>query len=80
VKPRVIVALGATAAKALFGRTVKVTMQRGRVLKTEFADAGFATVHPSSILRAPSGEDRAKAEKAFLADFKKIAKHVANLR
>jgi DNA polymerase len=80
VKPRVIVALGATAAKALFGPAVKVTMQRGKVLKTTLADAGFATVHPSSVLRAPSGEDRARAEKAFLSDFKKIAKHVANLR
>ena len=54
VKPRVIVALGATAAKALFGPTIRVTTQHGKVIRTDLAEAGFATVHPSSVLRAPS--------------------------
>jgi uracil-DNA glycosylase family protein len=76
VKPRVIVALGATAAKALFGPTMRVTVQRGRTLRTPFAEAGFATVHPSSILRAPSGE-RAKAESAFVNDLRKVARYLA---
>jgi uracil-DNA glycosylase family protein len=75
VKPRVIVALGATAAKALFGPTMRVTVQRGRTLRTPLAEAGFATVHPSSILRAPSGE-RAKAESAFVNDLKKVARYL----
>jgi uracil-DNA glycosylase len=79
VKPRVVVALGATAAKALFGPTVRVTVQRGRVLRTPLAEAGFVTVHPSSILRAPS-EVRADAEKAFFADVKKIARYLARER
>jgi DNA polymerase len=77
VKPRVIVALGATAAKAVFGPTVKVTVQRGRVLRTPLAEAGFATVHPSSVLRAP-GDLRADAEKAFMADLKKVARYLAS--
>jgi DNA polymerase len=77
VKPRVIVALGATAAKALFGPTTRVTVQRGRTLRTPLAEAGFATVHPSSILRAPSGE-RAKAESAFVNDLKKVARYLAS--
>ena len=77
VKPRVIVALGATAAKAVFGPAVKVTVQRGRVLRTPLAEAGFATVHPSSVLRAP-GDLRADAEKAFMADLKKVARYLAS--
>jgi uracil-DNA glycosylase family protein len=76
VKPRIIVALGATAAKALFGPAMRVTVQRGRTLRTPLAEAGFATVHPSSILRAPSGE-RAKAESAFVNDLKKVARYLA---
>ena len=76
VKPRVIVALGATAAKALFGPTVRVTVQRGRMLRTPLADAGFVTVHPSAVLRAPSAE-RAKAETALVNDLKKVARFLA---
>ena len=75
--PRIIVALGATAAKSVFGPTVKVTVQRGRVLRTPLAEAGFATVHPSSVLRAP-GDLRAEAEKAFVADLRKVARYLAS--
>ena len=73
VKPRAIVALGATAAKALFGAKVKVLANRGKVMKTPLAEAGFTTVHPSAVLRTPS-EDRAAAEKAFFADLRKVAR------
>jgi len=76
VKPRVIVALGATAAKALFGPTIRVTAQHGKVIRTPLAEAGFATVHPSSVLRAPS-DVRAEAERAFVNDLKKVAKYLA---
>jgi uracil-DNA glycosylase len=76
IKPRVILALGATAAKALFGPQVRVTVQRGKVLKTAYAEAGFVTVHPSSILRAPS-EDRAQALKAMESDLRKVARYLA---
>jgi DNA polymerase len=73
VKPRVVIALGATAAKALFGNDFRVTAQRGRPVATPLADAGFATVHPSSVLRTP-GDLRAEAEKAFVSDLKKVAR------
>jgi DNA polymerase len=76
VEPRVIVALGATAARALFGPTIRVTVQRGRTIRTTLAEAGFATVHPSAVLRAPS-ELRADAEKAFVSDLKKVAAYLA---
>jgi uracil-DNA glycosylase len=76
VKPRVIVALGATAAKALFGPTIRVTTQHGKVIRTPLAEAGFATVHPSSVLRAPS-DVREEAEQAFVDDLKKVARYLA---
>jgi DNA polymerase len=79
VQPRIIVALGATAAKAVFGPTTRVTAQRGKTLRTPLAEAGFATVHPSSVLRAP-GELRAEAEKAFVDDLKKVARYLAKSR
>jgi DNA polymerase len=73
VKPRVIVALGATAAKALFGNAFRVTAQRGRAVPTPLAEAGFATVHPSAVLRAPS-ERRAAAEQELVRDLKQVAR------
>jgi uracil-DNA glycosylase family protein len=75
VTPRVIVALGATAADAVFGPKVKVLANRGKVLKTPLAEAGFTTVHPSAVLRTPSG-DRAAAERAFFSDVKKVAAYL----
>ena len=75
VQPRVIVALGATAAKALFGPTIRVTAQHGKVIRTPLAEAGFATVHPSSVLRAPSDE-REEAERSFVEDLRKVAKYL----
>jgi uracil-DNA glycosylase len=76
IAPRIIVALGATAARALFGPTFRVTVQRGKTLRTPLAEAGFATVHPSAVLRSPS-ELRGDAEKAFVADLRKIAGYLA---
>ena len=76
LEPRVILALGATAARALFGPTFRVTVQRGKALRTPLAEAGFATVHPSAVLRAPS-ELRQDAEKAFVGDLKKVARYLA---
>jgi DNA polymerase len=76
LKPRVILALGATAGRALFGPTFRVTAQRGKALRTPFAEVGFATVHPSAVLRAPSAL-RAEAEQTFVADLKKVARYLA---
>jgi len=76
LEPRIILALGATAARALFGPTFRVTVQRGKALSTPLAEAGFATVHPSAVLRAPS-DLRQDAEKAFVGDLKKVARYLA---
>ena len=73
VEPRVIVCLGATAAKALLGRGFSVTKHRGVALESAWAPAVFATVHPSAVLRAPS-DQRALAEKMFISDMRAVAR------
>ena len=75
VRPAVILCLGATAAKALLGRTFSVLEHRGAAMESEWADAVFATVHPSAVLRAPSGQ-RAAAERKFVSDLRRVAKHL----
>jgi uracil-DNA glycosylase len=70
VKPHVLVCLGATAAQALLGRGVRVTRDRGRPLESELATVAFATVHPSSILRAPDETSRQRERALFVDDLK----------
>ena len=74
VQPRVIVCLGATAAQALLGRDFRVTQQRGRFVVSPLAELITATVHPSSILRAPDDEARRQEMREFVADLKKVAR------
>jgi uracil-DNA glycosylase len=72
VKPRVLVALGATAASTLLGSSVRVTKDRGRPIASPLAEIVIVTVHPSSILRAPDEAARHEAMELFVADLKKI--------
>ena len=73
IDPELVVALGATAAQALMGRTFRVTQQRGEVLADPHGRPLLATVHPSSILRTPSG-DREMAYAAMMEDLKAAAR------
>ena len=73
VRPRVLVALGATAAQALLGRSFRVTRQRGIPVESDLAPFVLATVHPSSILRAPDEPTRREAYAAFVADLRAAA-------
>jgi DNA polymerase len=73
VKPDLIVALGATAAQALLGAKFRVTKQRGEFLESTLAPYVMATVHPSSILRAPDDESRRLEYRRFVNDLKKLA-------
>jgi uracil-DNA glycosylase len=73
VSPRVLVCLGATAAQALLGRSVRVTRDRGRPLESTYAPVAFATVHPSSILRAPDDESRRRERELFVDDLRVAA-------
>jgi len=73
VKPDIVVALGATAAQALLGPAFRVTRQRGTVVSSPLAPRVVATVHPSSILRAPE-ESRDEEMRAFVRDLRIVAK------
>jgi len=73
VKPRVIVALGATAAQALMGRDFRLTQHRGELLESDVGPLVAATVHPSSILRAPDDRARREAMDAFVRDLAAVA-------
>jgi uracil-DNA glycosylase len=70
----VLVPLGATAAQALLGRQFRVTKQRGVPVESDLAPHVVATVHPSSILRQETDEDREAAMRDFIADLKVVAK------
>ena len=78
-KPRVIVLLGATAAQSLLGKQFRVTQHRGKPVKSDLADTVIATVHPSSVLRAPD-EEREQARREFQADIRMVAKYIARWR
>jgi uracil-DNA glycosylase family protein len=80
VKPKVLVALGATAAQALLGRQFRVTKERGKPVESDLAPHVIATVHPSSILRQETEEERAEAMKAFVADLRVVARLLAGSR
>ncbi len=74
IRPAVIICLGASAAQALISRDYRVTRQRGELQKSAFGPMITATVHPSSILRAPDDEARHLQMREFVADLKKIAR------
>ncbi len=79
VKPSVLVALGATAAQSLLGRSFRVTKQRGVPIDApDVAPHVVATVHPSSILRAPDEEARREAYADFVADLRVVAELVGH--
>ncbi len=72
LKPKVIVCLGATAAQALLGSAFRVTERRGEFVDSPLAPYVMATVHPSSILRAPDEKTRHEEKKKFVADLRRI--------
>jgi uracil-DNA glycosylase family protein len=75
VKPTALVALGATAAQDLFGRSFRVTKDRGKRLDSDLAPVVMATIHPSAILRADE-EDRQEEYDRFVADLRTLAREV----
>ena len=77
VRPKLVVAMGATAAQTIFGPGFRVTRERGRVLPSPFETGDceiVATVHPSSLLRQPDEESREREYKHFVADLRVAAK------
>jgi uracil-DNA glycosylase len=73
VRPALVVCLGSTAAQALLGRQFRVTRDRGRLVDWGRQPPAMATVHPSSILRAPEAAARNEQMAAFVADLRAAA-------
>ena len=78
VKPRVLVCLGATAAQALLGRSVRVSTQRGQFVPSPLAPLVTATVHPSSILRAPDDQTRRDETDRLVEDLRRVARELSS--
>jgi DNA polymerase len=79
IKPLAIVCLGSTAAKAVMGPKFRVSTQRATFVQSLLAPFVTATVHPSSILRAPTDDQRRQETARFIADLKKIRKAIEEL-
>ncbi len=73
VRPRAVVCLGATAARALLGPGVSVTRSHGRLVESPLAPLVMATLHPSAILRQPTRDARRAAMRELVADFVGLA-------
>jgi uracil-DNA glycosylase family protein len=76
VKPEILVALGAIAAKALYGSKYRVTKDRGEFFESELAPLATGTVHPASLLRIDEEEERRFAIAEFTADLAKVAERL----
>jgi uracil-DNA glycosylase len=78
IRPLGLVALGATAAKALLGGTFRVTQHRGELLESDLAPIVAATIHPSAIVRDRDDESRRRERLAFAEDLRVVARAVAD--
>jgi DNA polymerase len=70
--PKLTIALGATAAYSLFGKTIGIRATRGTILQSELAGPAFVTVHPSSLLRQPDASSRRREYRDFVADLQRL--------
>lgn len=73
VHPQALLAMGATAARSLFGTKVKVTKDRGRPLESPLAPVAAVTIHPSAILRLRDHDEREAEFAGFVADLEGVA-------
>ena len=78
VKPTAIVALGATAARSLFGRPITIAKLRGRMVQLPDGTAAFVTIHPSFLLRIKDEADKEREYRNFVADLRPAARLLAN--
>jgi uracil-DNA glycosylase len=78
VKPTAIVALGATAARSLFGRPVTIAKLRGRMVQLPDGTAAFVTIHPSFLLRIKDEADKEREYRNLVADLRPAARLLAN--
>jgi DNA polymerase len=71
VRPELVIALGATAARSLFGRPVAIGKSRGRVIPMEKQTPVLVTIHPAALLRIRERADRAREYEAFVDDLRR---------
>jgi DNA polymerase len=76
LRPDVLVCLGAVAAQTLIDKDFKVSQDRGKLMPGPYGNV-LATVHPSSLLRAPDNKARLKARADFVADLQVVVRHLA---
>lgn len=76
VRPTALLALGATAAKALYGPSVRVTRDRGNPIESPLAPVTMLTIHPSAILRLRDRAEREDALDGFVADLRQVAREM----
>jgi uracil-DNA glycosylase len=75
VKPRALVLMGATASQTLFGKSFKVTQERGKPLDSELAEIVVATIHPSAVLRS---DNREETFGGLVSDLRVVARSFAS--
>jgi len=80
VRPRALLALGATAAKALYGSSVRVTRDRGKPIDSPLAPVAALTIHPSAILRLRDHDEREEALGGLVGDLRFVAQEMAKQR
>jgi DNA polymerase len=73
IQPKVVVCLGATAAQAILGRQHRLTRERGKFVKHQWAPFVTSTIHPSAILRMPDEASRHSEYALLVADLKGVA-------
>lgn len=72
IRPRAIVALGATAARSLFGDGFRVSRMHGQPVDSPLAPVAMATIHPSAVLRSRDDESRAAMREQMIADLREL--------
>ena len=80
LRPKLVVAMGGTAARALLGRAVTITRERGRPIELPDGQQAFVTVHPSFLLRVPDEDAKEREYQAFVADLRRVADLVGSGR
>lgn len=79
IQPKVVVLLGATAAQAILGRSVRVTQERGKFFALD-SHEGFLTIHPAAILRLRESSEREQEYKRFAAEMKRVRRKLTQLK
>jgi uracil-DNA glycosylase family protein len=74
VRPAALVALGASAARSLFGRAVTISKMRGASHRLADGTPAFVTIHPSYLLRIQDADDKAREYRKFVADLRDAAR------